>query len=182
MEPRYFHGAARLRRPARPDLVRPHGAARRDAGQSVLHRRRHRRRKGGALPRQGADQPRHSRGHQAFRHLGAAVVAFLYSAWGRMGQGLVRRRADDPCAAAGLPLSRQRLFDFRPGSGAGADRLPVDATRARRQIAAGWGHWRGRRAGVASHLSRQRLDDQRIVRGRAGRAPRRGDRARRSAD
>ena len=99
--------------PARPDLVRPHGAARRDAGQSVLHRRRHRRRKGGALPRQGADQPRHSRGHQAFRHLGAAVVAFLHSAWGRMGQGLERRRADDPYAAAVLPLSRQRLSRLR---------------------------------------------------------------------
>ena len=58
----------------------------------------------------------------------------------------------------------------------------LDATRARRQIAAGRRHRRGRRAGVASAAAHQWPDDERMVRGRAGRDPHRGRRARRSAD
>ena len=52
-------------------------------------------------------------------------------------------------------------LDLRRRAGAGADRLPVDATRARRQIAAGRRHRRGRRAGVASAATRQWPDDER---------------------
>ena len=97
----------------------------RDAGQSVLPRRRPARRVGGALHRPWRAHPRHSRRHPPLRHLGAAAHPLLHSARRGVGQGVDRRRgavARRPYAGRGQDarrrLWRRRRRGGRDGAGA----------------------------------------------------------------
>ena len=87
-------------------------------------------------------------------------------------------------AAAVLHLSRRRLSGLCGVLVAiGAGRLPARCvSRARGKLPLEGITGARRRAGLAAADARQRLDDQRMVRGRAGRDPHRGRRARRPAD
>ena len=132
-------GPARLRLAARDHLVRPHGPARRDAGQSVVPRRRPRRRSGGAISRPRRAHARDSRRHSPLRHLGAVADPVLHSARRGLGQGLERRGGARAAAARCRRRSRLLAIAYAvAGAGIGrgassvAARLAPEAGRASR--------------------------------------------------
>ena len=80
VQPDALSRPARLRLAAHPHLVRPYGAQGRDPGQSVVSRRRSRRRGGGPVRRPSRAHARHSGRHSPLRHLGAAAHPLLHPA------------------------------------------------------------------------------------------------------
>ena len=103
LEPRRLPRPARVRLAARPDLVRSHGPARRDARESLLRRRRRARRTAARFVGHRLAGTRDSGGHPALRHLGAPADPLLHSARRRLGLRL--GRAPRRCARRDGPLS-----------------------------------------------------------------------------